>query len=328
MGRRLLLLPLLLSVALALSCSALAAGADRTSDRGGCDAGTTKNGVTTIPIEVTKRGEEVEPTVNVCFDGKGPYPMALDTGAAISVMSAKLAEELGLEKVGRPFRVFGAGCTTESQAFRLPSWSVGGLELEGGDIVTLKVPGEGDGILEGSFGAATLSRFGAARIDFKRETLTLVGKEGPRFQRKKGATTRLGPLVLGKPKLTVPMTVNASRGVSQTVDVKVGSTKPEPWLIDTGTASSLLDAKIVKRAGLEPTGTAHESATYCSRVTVPEYHAPSLGLSTGKLKPQTIGSFKGLASLDADGILGSYSLWQYGSVVLDWAGGKLILGAG
>ena len=57
------------------------------SGRFGCAEGATiSDGVITIPIEVVRYRDYVEPIIQMCFDGKGPYPMALDTGAAESVI--------------------------------------------------------------------------------------------------------------------------------------------------------------------------------------------------------------------------------------------------
>lgn len=297
----------------------------------GCEAGTTENGVTTIPIKVAKVRQLVEPVVNMCFDGKGPYPMLIDTGASASVISISLAKELGLKKVGTPSTAEGAGCTTKTQSFELPSWSLGGLDLEPAVITAVQAPEKGKGYARGSLGADVLSRFGAARLDFKRETLTLAGEEGPSFTGSKKAAKTPGALLKGRPKFTIPMQVQseiAGLEVIQTVKVGVGQTKPLPWLIDTGAAFSFVDAGLVAKAKLRATGTAQKGSTYCSIITVTEYKANSLPLSSGKLRAQTVGSQKGLRKAGVGGILGSYALWQFGSVVFDWGGGKLLLGAG
>jgi predicted aspartyl protease len=296
---------------------------------GGCDTATTANGVITIPIKVLKRGQQVEALVGMCFAGKGPYPMVLDTGAEFTVITTQLAKELRLKPSGSPLGVEGAGCTTKARTYELESASVGGVELEGDSIVTVDAPGEGKGQPSGSLGADVLSRFGSVKIDFKKETLTLGAEvEGPRFKKGQGPVPIPAALLGRKPKLTVPMRVHAGLfGVVQTVKVKVGSTKPQPWLIDTGSTSSVIDPDIVERAHLKPTGAAHQTETYCSVVNVPEYKAPNLTLSSGKLPPQTIASFKGSAAGEG-GILGAYPLWQYGSVVFDWPGAKLLLGVG
>jgi hypothetical protein len=307
-----------------------ASAASLPSFGGGCDTGTTEGGVTTIPIKVIKRGEAVIPIVNMCFAGKGPYPMVLDTGAEFTVITTAFAKELGLKPLGSPIGAEGAGCNTRVQAYELESASVGGIELEGSSIFTVDAPEEGNGEqLRGSLGADVLSRFGSVKIDFKKETLVLGGEEeGPRFKKGQGPVPIPGALLARKPKLTVPMKVDVGPlGVRQTVKVRVGSTKPRPWLIDTGTSSSVIDPDIVKRAKLKATGTAQQGVTYCSVITVPEYRAPTLTVSSGKLMPQAIGSFKAGGGREG-GILGAFSLWQFGSVVFDWPGGKLLLGVG
>jgi hypothetical protein len=296
---------------------------------GGCDTATSANGVTTIPIKVLKRGDAVEALVGMCFAGKGPYPMVLDTGAEFTVITTAFAKELGLKPVGSSLGAEGAGCKTKTLAYELESASVGGIELEGSGILAVDAPGMGRGQPRGSLGADVLSRFGSVKIDFKKETLTLgAEEEGPRFKKGQGPVSIPGALLARKPKLAVPMRVQASPlGVSQTVKVKVGSTKARPWLIDTGSTTSVIDPDVVERARLTPTGVAHQTETYCSVVTVPEYRAPNLTLSSGKLMPQTIDSFDGSAGREA-GILGAYSLWQFGSVVFDWPGAQLLLGVG
>jgi predicted aspartyl protease len=323
---------LLLATVALIAAAVFATGASAASPlsaESGCDAGTTADGVTTIPIKVFKEGQEVEALVRMCFDGKGPYPMLVDTGAEFSVISTELAKELGLKPVGSPLGVEGAGCTTKARGYELESATVGGVELEGGDVLTVEAPGKGPWAPRGSLGADILSRFGATKIDFKNETLILGSEEeGPRFKKVADPPPIPGALLKRKPKLTVPMRVEAGpMGVRQTVKVRVGSTKPQPWLIDTGSSGSVIEPQIVKRAGLKATGTSQESHTYCSIVTVPEYQARSLSLGPGRLRTQRVASFKGAADGEG-GILGAYSLWQYGSVVFDWPGGKLLLGVG
>jgi hypothetical protein len=190
------------------------------STNGGCNAATTKNGLTTIPIKVNKVRDLVEPVVNMCFEGKGPYPMLIDTGAEFSVISSELAKELGLTSVGSPRPVRGAGCKTTAQNYELGKWSLGGIELEGGEISTIAKASKDKGHVRGSLGADVLSRFGFARIDFKNETLVVSGKERAVFTGSSKSASIPSGLVKSKPKLTVPMVVSAgSGGVSQKVEM-------------------------------------------------------------------------------------------------------------
>jgi hypothetical protein len=329
MSRRFLAIAVL-AVAVPALVAPLAAGSSPAKAKAACEDGTTKDGVTTIPIRVVKLSGAIAPLVNVCIDGKGPYPMMLDTGAAISVISTELAEELGLRKVGPPGKVGGASCTTKSQTFELPSMSVGGIELEGGAITTIDMPGRTAGLLQGSLGAEILSRFGAARLDYRRETLTLSGEEGPRFKPGQKSAGLPKGLLDGKPELVEPMNVERGPGgsIAQSVEVKVGSLPAQPWLVDTGSSTTVVSPAAVKKAGLKPTGKVERAGTACKVINVHEYEAPSLALASGKLQPQTIVSFNGLLSQFGGGILGSSSLAKFGSVIFDWAGRKLLLGAG
>jgi predicted aspartyl protease len=298
------------------------------STKGGCDAGTTENGLTTIPIKVNKVRDLVEPVVNMCFEGKGPYPMLIDTGAEFSVISSGLAKEIGLTSVGSPRPVRGAGCKTTAQNYELGKWSLGGIELEGGEISTIAKASKGKGHVRGSLGADVLSRFGSARIDFKNETLVVSGEERAVFTGSSKSASIPSGLVRGKPKLTVPMAVSSgSGGVSQKVKMGIGSGRAEPWLIDTGSSYTFVDPGLVEKAGWRATGTAQRGNTYCSIITVPEYTATSLTLGGNRLESQTIASFGGNAP-GSGGTVGAFTLWQYGSVVFDWAGGRLLLGAG
>ena len=329
LGRRTVLSLAAVLVIVAAAFASSASAAPVPPRIGGCENATTANGVTTIPIKVLKQGDAVEAIVGMCFAGKGPYPMVLDTGAEFTVITTAFAKELGLKPVGSSLDAEGAGCKTKTRAYELESASVGGIELEGSGILAVDAPGMGRGQPRGSLGADVLSRFGSIKIDFKKETLTLGAEvEGPRFKLGQGPVPIPAALLARKPKLTLPMRVDAGPlGVRQSVKVKVGSTKPRPWLIDTGSTSSVIDPEVVERAHLKPTGVAHQTETYCSVVNVPEYRAPNLAVSSGKLMPQTIASFAGAQGHEG-GILGAYSLWQYGSVVFDWPGAKLLLGVG
>ena len=334
-------LPLL---ALALLALALAApsGADKPtlkvrsepklalpSTKAGCGGAVTKDGVTTIPIKVDRFPNLADALVNVCFDGKGPYPLTIDTGASRTTISTEIAEEIGLQKVGKPIVIHGAGCDGAAQSFRLPTWSIGGVRLEGGTIQTTNAPEQGKGFPRGSLGADVLARFGEVRLDFKRQRLVVVGKEGPVFKRSHAPRPLPKGLVRSTPQLTAPMEVEASAGnVKPFAEVTVGSTKPQKWLVDTGADTSAVDPGLVKAAKLRSTGEARRSPTFCSTVDLVEYESGSWSLAGQPLKPQRLGAIPLVDSVGVAGLLGAYPLAKYGSVVFDFAGGRLLLGAG
>jgi predicted aspartyl protease len=299
------------------------------STKAGCGGAVTRDGVTTIPIKVDRFPTLADALVNVCIDGKGPYPLTIDTGASRTTISSEIAEELGLKKVGKPVVIHGAGCDGSAQKFRLPDWSVGGVRLEGGVIQTIDAPEQGPGFPRGSLGADVLARFGAVRLDFKRQQLVVVGKEGPAFKRTAAPRPLPESLVRSAPQITAPMEVEASGGsVKPFAEVTIGQTKPQKWLVDTGSDTSAVDPGLVKAAKLRSTGEARRSPTFCSTVDLHEFQSGSWSLAGEPLKPQRLGQIDLVDSVGVPGLLGAYPMVKYGSVVFDFAGGRLLLGAG
>jgi hypothetical protein len=299
------------------------------STAAGCGGAVTKDGVTTIPIKVDRFPTLADALVNVCIDGVGPFPLTIDTGASRSTISTEVAEAAGLRKVGKPIVIHGAGCDGAAQKFRLPRWSVGGVQLEGGTIQTTNAPEQGEGFPRGSLGADVLARFGAVRLDFKRQQLVVVGKEGPAFRHTRAPRPLPKSLVRSAPKITAPMEVEAAGGsVKPFAEVTVGQTKPQKWLVDTGSDTSAVDPGLVRAAGLKSTGEARRSPTFCSTVDLHEFGSGSWSLAGEPLKPQRFGAIPLVDSVGVPGLLGAYPLVKYGSVVFDFAGGQLLLGTG
>lgn len=92
------------------------------------------------------------PVVEVRIGGKGPYRFAIDTGAqGHGRISAELAEELGLPKVGEVGTPAPGGTVATRPVFGAPAISVGGVSFKNVDLVALSAvrgPGmEWDGIL-------------------------------------------------------------------------------------------------------------------------------------------------------------------------------------
>jgi predicted aspartyl protease len=299
------------------------------STKDGCGGAVTRDGVTTIPIKVDRFPNLADALVNICIDGKGPYPLTIDTGASRTTISTEIAEELGLKAIGKPVVIHGAGCDGSAQKFRLPDWSIGGVRLEGGVIQTIEAPEQGPGFPRGSLGADVLARFGAVRLDFNRQELVVVGKEGRPFKRTHAPRALPRSLVRSIPQINAPMEVEAAAGsVKPFAEVTLGGTKPQRWLVDTGSDTSAVDPGLVKAAKLKSTGEARRSPTFCSTVDLHEYSSGSWTLAGEALKPQRVGAIPLIDSVGVAGLLGAYPLVKYGSVVFDFAGGQLLLGAG
>ena len=118
--------------------------------------------------------------VNVCIAGRGPYPFVLDSGVGESIIDRRLATQLQLAHHGSPSEFGGVGCTGSAQPVSMPLWSVAGVALAPQDVTAATLPDFGGaGQPVGLLGSDVMSRFGAVRLDFTAQTLTLGGPEGP-----------------------------------------------------------------------------------------------------------------------------------------------------
>ena len=67
----------------------------------GCGGVTTlPGGAEKVPLTVSTVAGQVAESVNVCIDGRGPFPFVLDTGAGQSTIDAGLARRLHLPSAG------------------------------------------------------------------------------------------------------------------------------------------------------------------------------------------------------------------------------------
>ena len=119
------------------------------------------------------------PVVEVTIGGKGPYRFAIDTGAqGHGRISAELAEELGLPKVGEVGTPAPGGTVATRPVYGAPGVSVGAVSIKNLDLVALSTvrgpEAEWDGILGNEliqllpltldYGAAR-ARFGGPGLD-------------------------------------------------------------------------------------------------------------------------------------------------------------------
>lgn len=293
----------------------------------------TGSGPTTIPVKVGTVGKGASVVANVCVEGKGPFPFIVDTGSSRTVVSSRLAGELGLAKAGAPAEGTEGECTYLYRKVKLPAWTMAGLPLEGQAALAVGGPlYEGDEQLDGSIGADVLSRFGAVRIDFVNETMTVVRKEGaaPQGGAAKPSTKPLPKSLLkAKPTILAPMSVSNDAGsIGQRVAIafKEGG-GARPWSVATGSWISYVDPEITKQVGLPLTGKAVEERTYCATPAILTVNG-EWTLAGEPLPSQPIGSTPFVSLHGAGGLLGAGTMRDYRSVVIDWEGGRFLLGAG
>jgi hypothetical protein len=306
------------------------------STAAGCGgATTTPGGATSVPITVSTVAGQVAESLNVCLDGQGPYPFVLDSGAGQSTIDARLARRLHLASAGPASQFAGVGCTGTARPVSSGSWSLDGVALAPQQLTAATLPqvgGRGEPV--GLLGSDVLSRFGAVRIDFAAGQLVLPGPEGASLAGSVPVRGPTGPpppttLTAGQ-GTTVPVTVTPVTGdVSLDVGVHFAGGSARDFVVDTGSSQSVVSNQVARAQSLAGTNLAQRQATVCSVITVPLVHTGSWSLPGQVLHPQLVGSTDfGAASLGGtQGLLGSDQLKRYGWVVLDYTGGRMVLGS-
>jgi hypothetical protein len=303
----------------------------------GCGGATALGGgAERIPITVSTVAGQVAETVNVCVDGQGPYPFIIDTGDGESLIDAHLAARLHLAHDGPESEFAGVGCTGTAQPVKATSWSVAGVALTPQDLTAATLPDFGTrGEPVGLLGSDVLSRFGAVRLDFTAQTLTLVGPEGPASTNEtpqvQGPT---GPppsavLTQGEMGTTVPATVVFTPGdIALNVRLRFGNGPAHVFTVDTGSSQSVVANALVRSAHLASTDLAQRQTTVCSTITAPLVRSGRWSVPGVALHPQLLGAanFGVIGSNGLAGLLGSDQLQRFGWVIFDYSGGRLVLG--
>ena len=301
----------------------------------GCTAATAlPGGATRVPIEVSTVAGQVAELVNVCFGSQGPFPFVLDSGAGQSTIDARLARSLHLRSAGPPQSFAGVNCTGTARPVSVAQWSLEGVGLAPQELTSATLPqigGKGEPV--GLLGSDVLSRFGAVRIDFAAGDLVLPGPQGQPLPNEVSYTGPTGPVPA--PVLTqgggttVPVTVSPLPGdVSLSVRVRFGGGPRRSFVVDTGSSQSVVSTPVARAESLPRTNLAQRQATVCSVVTVPLVHSGQWSVLGQPLFPQLVGdtSFGPISLGGTQGLLGSDQLKRYGWVVLDYSGGRLVLG--
>jgi Aspartyl protease len=301
----------------------------------GCRGATAQpGGGNRVPLTVSVVAGQVAETVDVCIGDHGPYPFVIDTGAGQSTIDAGLAHRLHLASAGAAGEFAGVGCTFTARPVSVGDWSLDGVALSSQQLTAATLPqigGKGEPV--GLLGSDVLSRFGGVRIDFAGGALVLPGPEGAPLSESSPFTGPQRPVPLsltgGESGTTVPLTVTPATGdVSLSVAVRFGGGARHEFVVDTGSSQSVVSSGVARAQKLRSTDLAQRQATVCSVITVPLVHTGSWSAPGLRLHPQLIGStnFGTISSSGTLGLLGSDQLRRYGWVVLDYAGGQMVLG--
>lgn len=289
-----------------------------------------------VPLTVASlRGGSID-VVPVCVDGHGPYPFALDTGAAASVVDAGLARTLRLPAAAPSSQAVGVGCATARSQVYVASWSTGGVPLSAQPVLVSDDPWFGPGMRpRGVLGGDVLSRFGALRLDFRSERMALLAPEAAApshasFLSGDPAAPPPPLLVHTTPRAVAVLTVLKFSGRAEaTASASLGGRR-YPFLVDTGTARSAVSAAAAGGAHLPATGHRVPAPGVGCRGTVGEVATGSWQVGSVALPAQALATvaLAGGTQSGVAGALGLDVLGSYGSVVLDYRTGLLWLGAG
>ena len=126
----------------------------------------------TVKIKVLQKGGETLALVPVTVHGE-KLAFIVDTGASTTQVTTKVAEALGLAKVGKAKTVSGVGCSSKTQPVKVDEWSVAGhalpTSIAGSSNLALTKGSEVAGLL----GSDVWSKFGSLKVDYANETLTV-----------------------------------------------------------------------------------------------------------------------------------------------------------
>ena len=147
-----------------------------------------------VPIRVVSHGAVI--VANVCIGGEGPFPFLVDTGGSTTLVDSSLAARLHLALVDGPRAVLSFTCKRQISYAAVSRWSVGNTTLLPQAVVVGTVRSPVLPNLDGVLGSDTLSSFGAVRIDYRRQTLTLGPRSAPlRSDVAGGSRAPIGPCV-------------------------------------------------------------------------------------------------------------------------------------
>jgi hypothetical protein len=287
-----------------------------------------------VPIRVVSRTVIV---ANVCVGGVGPFPFLVDTGGATSLVDSSLAARLHLTLVDGPRTVSSFTCRRQISFAAVSQWSVGNVQLlpqtvEVGTVRSPVLPN-----LDGALGSDTLSSFGAVRIDYRQQTLTLGPRRAPLQSDVPGGS--------GPPSVSATLAEDTSFASPMPVKVVTESLRPRQLqltevrptvdlsfgpnqftlTLDTGAGTTNLGPSVVKMLRLAPVG--GPGAAYAGLdcpVVVNHYTMGPAMLGKVQLPEQTVGS--NVVPPGTVGVFGSETLVNYNPVLIDYTDGELFLG--
>jgi hypothetical protein len=287
-----------------------------------------------VPIRIlTQSSSTSEIFAGVCLDGQGPFPFIVDTGSATTLIDIGLAKRLQLGP--QPSIEASAPCSGVLSMATPTSMSVGALELYPqtvavGSLSTPTFP------LMGILGADVVSSFGVVRLDYVKDTMTVLGPQtvaGTSFGSSQPvvpkallAGTRYGIVLRGAifaGSISEPLL--APVGLVQ-MAVSIGGIQTN-LVLDTGAQGTAVTPTVANLAHLSESTVTSSAYTFTKgcRSIIHYFALRSWRMGDLALSPQTVGSLSSPPLVDG-GSLGSGTLQRYNPVVIDYDKGELLLG--
>jgi predicted aspartyl protease len=183
------------------------------------------------PIRFRKSLNLIFASVNI--NGKGPYEFAIDTGATQTVVSEKLAAELGLEPIASTY-VFGIGGSgkVETKLYKLKELKIGDVKVKNTVAGTFNDPLISQ-IADGILGTSIFSDFNVT-IDYPAGQLALSRQRDAVQAKEK----EILPVWFFSNLLLLPLEVNGKRG---------------NFIVDTGAVTTVLSHDMAAQLGVDET---------------------------------------------------------------------------
>ncbi len=118
--------------------------------------------------------------VPVSINGSGPYDFLLDTGCAKSIVDRKLADQLGLSRVGEK-TIVGVLASAKALVVHVDSLSVAGVTAAGGEIFSSDDAATVTGKVRGVLGEDFLQNFDLL-IDYRHQSIRIESPLGSMAQ--------------------------------------------------------------------------------------------------------------------------------------------------
>jgi hypothetical protein len=163
------------------------------------------------------------------IDGKGPYNFAIDTGATQTVLSEKLATQLGLQTITSTvvFGIGGAG-KVDTKIYKVKEFSIGDVKVSNVPVGTFNDPLISQ-LADGILGSSIFSDF-IITVNYPTSQLELTRKRPPAT-----AGTETVPVWYFSNLLLIPMDVNGKHG---------------NFIVDTGAVTTVLSHSMAAQLGV------------------------------------------------------------------------------